>query len=231
MAIAEILKGNALALVSGNSGAGMDSGYVTMDVFRQVLYEMFGSGQSGLVLPAGALGSAFPAGETLTGTMISARTVDAASTASAAATPTNLKSFIVPAATPQILGLGTAASPGCRGLWFYASGTTSAAANTKQITVSFGGSAQIPIVNVLTTVVSPWSCYGTVLVRSNTSVVLSGFGFGAASAGTTGQGSGVDLAVTALTLTAAQTLQFQGVSAAAGASDTVQDTLIVGYIP
>lgn len=231
MALAEILKGNALASVAGNAGAGQSSEYVTMDVFRQVMYELFGQSQSGLALPAGFVGGAFPAGETLTGTVISARTVDAASVSSAAATPTNLKSFTVPAATPQILGLGTAAVPGCRGLWFYASGTTSAAANTKQITVSFGGSAQIPIVNLLTTVVAPWSCYGTVLVRSNTSVVLSGFGFGAATAATTGQGSGVDLAVTGLTLTAAQTLQFQGVSAAAGAADTVQDTLMVGYIP
>jgi hypothetical protein len=70
MAIAEILKGNALALVAGNAGAGQSSEYVTMDIFRQVLYEMFGAGQSGLVLPTGALGSAFPAGETLTGTVI-----------------------------------------------------------------------------------------------------------------------------------------------------------------
>lgn len=231
MAIQEFLKKNALALVSGNAGAAASSGYVTENVLAQILYEMYGASQSALTLPAGFSGSAFPGGESLTGTNVMARTVDAVSVSSAAATPTNLKSFVIPASNPAILGLGTAAVPGVRGLWFYASGTTSAAANTKQITVSFGGSAQIPIVNVLTTVVAPWSCYGTVLTRSSSSVVLSGFGFGAQTAGTTGQGSGVDLAVTGLTLTAAQTLQFQGVSAAAGAGDTVQDTLIIGYIP
>lgn len=231
MAILEFLKKNAQAIIPGNAGAGQSSEYVTADVLAQILYEMYGASQSGLVLPAGFLGSSFPGGETLTGTNMIARTVDAVSVSSAAASPTNLKSFVVPAAVPQILGLGTAAVPGVRGLWFYASGTTSAAANTKQITVSFGGSAQIPIVNVLTSVVAPWSCFGTVLTRSATSVVLNGFGFGAQTAGTTGQGGGVDLAVTGLTLTAAQTLQFQGVSAAAGAGDTVQDTLVVGYIP
>lgn len=231
MALFEILKGNALATVAGNAGAGQSSEYVTMDVFRQVMYELFGQSQSGLPLPAGFVGSAFPGGESLTGTIPTWRTIDTVSLSSAAATPTNLKSFVVPASNPAILGLGTTAVPGCRGLWFYASGTTSAAANTKQITVGFGGSSQIPIVNVLTTVVSPWACFGTVLTRSATSVVLSGYGFGAQAAGTTGQGGGVDLAVTGLTLTAAQTLQFQGVSAAAGAGDTVQDTLMVGYIP
>lgn len=229
--ISEFMKGNALALVAGNAGAGAGADYVTVNTLRQVLFELFGQSQSGLVLPAGALGSAFPAGETLTGTLISARTVDAASTSSAAAATANLKSFTVPAATPQILGLGTTAVPGCRGLWFYASGTTGAAANIKTITVSFGGSAQVVIVPVATTVVSPWSCYGTVLVRSNTSVVLSGVGATNTAAGASFQSGAVDLAVTGLTLTAAQTLQFQGTSAAAGAGDTIQDTLIVGYIP
>jgi hypothetical protein len=232
MAILEFLKKNAQALIAGNAGAGQSSEYVTADVLAQILYEMYGSSQSGIPLPAGFLGSFFPGGETLTGTNMIARTVDAVSVSSAAASPTNLKSFVVPAANPQILGLGTAAVPGVRGLWFYASGTCGAAANTKQITVGFGGSAQQAIVNIAASVVSPWSCFGTVLVRSNTSVVLNGYG--ATCVQTTGasfQSGGVNLAVTALTLTAAQTLQFQGVSAAAGAGDTVQDTLIVGYIP
>src|SRR6266404_69780 len=145
MSITENLKANALATVAGNAGAAQSSEYVTMDVLRQMLFELFGQSQSVLVLPAGFTGSAFPPGESLTGTVMLARTVDAAATSSAAASPTNLKSFTVPAATPQILGLGTAAVPGCRGLWFYGSGTTSAAANTKQITVNFGGSAQVVI--------------------------------------------------------------------------------------
>jgi hypothetical protein len=231
MAIYEFLKKNAQATVAGNAGAGQSSEYVTADVLAQILYEMYGASQSGLVLPTGALGSFFPGGETLTGTNMMARTVDAASVSSAAASPTNLKSFTVPAAVPQILGLGTTAVPGVRGLWFYASGTTSNAANTKQITVSFGGSSQVSIVPIATTVISPWACWGTVLVRSNTSVVLSGQGGTCTSAGASFQGGGADLAVTGLTLTSALTLQFQGVSAAAGAGDTVQDTLIVGYIP
>ena len=232
MAIYEALKKNALATVAGNAGVAQSSEYVTWDALNQILYELFGASQSGLVRPTGALGSAFPGGETLTGTVMLARTVDAVSVSSAAASPTNLKAFTVPAATPAILGLGTTAVPGCRGLWFYASGTTGNAANTKQITVGFGGSAQQAIVNVATTVVSPWTCFGTVLVRSATSVVLNGFGGTCVqTTGASFQSGGVDLAVTGLTLTAAQTLQFQGVSAAAGAGDTVQDTLIVGYIP
>lgn len=231
MGLLEIMKGSGLAAVPGNAGAAQSSEYVTMDVFRGVLYELFGASQSPLAIPTGGLGSAFPGGESLTGTIPTWRTVDAASTSSAAASPTNLKSFTVPAATPAILGLGTAAVPGMRGLWFYASGTTSAAANAKQITVSFGGSTQVPIVNALTTVVAPWSCFGTVLVRSSTSVVLTGYGFAAATAAANGAGAGVDQVITALTLTNALTLQFQGVSAAAGAGDTVQDTLMVGYIP
>jgi hypothetical protein len=231
MALLELLKKNAQATIAGNAGAGQSSEYVTNNQLAQILYELFGQSQSGLTLPAGFTGTQFPGGESLTGTVMLARTVDAASTASAASATANLKSFIVPAATPQVLGLGTTAVPGVRGLWFYASGTTSAAANVKTITVSFGGSAQVVIVPVATTVVSPWSCYGTVLVRSNTSVLLSGYGTTATSAGANFQSGAVDLAVTGLTLTAAQTLQFQGTSAAAGAGDTVQDTLIVGYIP
>jgi hypothetical protein len=231
MALIELLKKNAQATIAGNAGAGQSSEYVTENQLAQILYELLGQSQSGLTLPAGFTGSQFPGGETLTGTIMMARTVDAATLSSAAASPTNLKSFTVPAATPQILGLGTTAVPGCRGLWFYASGTTGAAANTKQITVSFGGSAQVPIVQIATTVVSPWACFGTVLTRSNTSVLLSGFGGTSTNAGASFQSAGTDLAVTGLTLTAAQVLQFQGVSAAAGAGDTVQDTLIVGYIP
>lgn len=231
MSILEALKKNAQASIAGNAGAGQSSEYVTWDVLIQILSEMYGSSQLGIAPPAGFSGSAFPGGETLSGTVMQARTVDAVSVSSAAAATANLKSFVVPAATPQILGLGTTAVPGCRGLWFYASGTTSAAANVKTITVGFGGSSQVVIVPIATTVVSPWACWGTVLVRSNTSVVLSGQGGTCTSAGASFQGGGCDLAVTGLTLTAAQTLQFQGTSAAAGAGDTVQDTLIVGYIP
>lgn len=227
----ELLKGSGLAQIAGNAGAVNSSEYVTVNALREILLELFGSSQSPLAVPTGGLGSAFPGGESLTGTIPTWRTVDAASTSSAAATPTNLKSFTVPAATPAVLGLGTAAVPGMRGLWFYASGTTSNAANAKQITVGFGGSSQVPIVNILTTIVGPWSCFGTVLTRSSTSVVLSGYGFAAATAAANGAGAGVDLVVTGLTLTSALTLQFQGVSAAAGAGDTVQDTLMVGYIP
>jgi hypothetical protein len=226
----ELLKSAAAQNASQGNSSTNESDYVTLGTLRALLWEMFGTSQAGLAALPG-IGSSFPGGETLTGTIISARTVDATSTPSAAAATANLKSFVVPAATPQVLGLGTLAVPGVRGLWFYASGTTSAAANVKTITVGFGGSAQQVIVPIATTVVSPWSCFGTVLTRSNTSVVLSGYGGTNTSAGASFQAGGVDLAVTGLTLTAAQTLQFQGTSAAAGAGDTVQDTLIVGYIP
>lgn len=236
MALLELLKKNAQASIAGNAGAGQSSEYVTENQLAQILLELFGASQSGLALPAGFLGSAFPGGESLTGTIMLARTVDAVVTNSAAASPTNLKSFTIPAAVPGILGLGTTAAPGVRGLWFFASGTTSAAANTKQITVGFGGSAQVSIVPVATTVVSPWACFGTVLVRTvaagaNSVVTLNGVGGTCTSAGASFQGGGANLTVTALDLTTALTLQFQGVSAAAGAADTVQNALIVGYIP
>lgn len=204
---------------------GQEADSVNIGMLQTLLQEIYGQIPSGKVI-----GTTYPAGDTATGTPMIARTVDAASVSSAAASPTNLKSFTVPAATPQILGLGNGVGL-ARGIWFYASGTTGAAANTKQITVAFGGSAQVSIVPIATTVVSPWTCYGTVLVRSNTSVLLSGVGGTCTSAGASFQGGGCDLAVTGLTLTSALTLQFQGVSAAAGAGDTIQDTLIVGYIP
>lgn len=202
---------------------GQEGDSVNIGMLQTLMQELFGSIPSGKVI-----GSNYPGGESLTGTIISARTVDAAATSSAAASPTNLKSFVVPAAVPQVLGL---VGVGARGLWFFASGTCTAAANTKQITVGFGGSSQVSIVPIATTVVSPWACWGTVLVRSNTSVVLSGQGGTCTSAGASFQGGAADLVITGLTLTSALTLQFQGVSAAAGAGDTVQDTLIVGYIP
>lgn len=229
MAILEFLKKNAQAQIAGNAGAGQSSEYVTADVLAQILYEMYGSSQSGLTLPAGALGSFFPGGETLTGTNMMARTVDAVSLSSGAGATVNLKSFVVPAAVPQILGLGTTAVPGVRGIWFYASGSCPNTANAKSITVAFGGSAAQTATLVTTTVAALWTVYGTVLTRSNTSVVLNAIGSSATSAGASTNVGAVDLAVTGLTLTAAQTLQFACTQTSAG--DVVQDTLIVGYIP
>jgi hypothetical protein len=212
-----------------------DTVAVQVGTLKNLLYELFGTANA--ITPSGtstvaAIGSNFPAAAVSPSTVVMMQSIDASNTNSAASSPANLKSFAVPAGT---LGLNTAAAPGPRGIWYYASGTTSAAANTKQIQIAFGGSTAVSIVPVATTVVSPWGCWGTVLVRTvasgaNSVVVLSGQGGTCKSDGTSFQGGGANVVVSSLDLSTALTLQFSGTSAAAGAGDTVQNSLMVGYI-
>jgi len=185
---------------------------VSVQMLAQALQELFG------VSNGAQVGVPFPTGFTSTGTLPLVQLVDPASLNSPSGSPANLKSFIVPGG---VLGAAT-----FRGFRFEASGSFANNVNAKTITVAFGGSAAQTCVAATASTANAWRVVGSVYVRSATSVILNATG--TQGSGTPSSGA-VDLAITALTLTNALTLQFACTQTAA--ADVIQDALAIDLIP